>query len=182
MLNQWQPLFTCYLSLTFIHFYVFTKVLNYQQWILGKCLSFIHINLCTNIAGNSNTFENKIKRQHSFTTNLYKNQTYTYPKEYIPIFFAHAKTAYNSTKRPYKRTYQNYHQNYHLTQITCLFLYLYIYHQYVMKGSNRRESLCHHTVVNISRILRYIIDYHITHHVSLQRSLLHSNVPVSYSS
>ena len=65
---------------------------------------------------------------------------------------------------------------------TCLFLYLYIYHQYVMKGSNRRESLCHHTVVNIPRILRYIIDYHITHHVSLQRSLLHSDVPVSYSS
>ena len=87
MLNQWQPLFTCYLSLTFIRFYVFTKVLNYQQWILGKCLSFIHINLWTNIAGNSNTFENKIKRQHSFITNLYKNQTYTYPKEYIPIFF-----------------------------------------------------------------------------------------------
>ena len=65
---------------------------------------------------------------------------------------------------------------------TCLFLYLYIYHQYVMKGSNRRESLCCHTVVNISRILRYIIDYHITHHVSLQRSLLHFDVPVSYSS
>ena len=65
---------------------------------------------------------------------------------------------------------------------TCLFLYLYIYHQYVMKGSNRLESLCHHTVVNIPRILRYIIDYHITHHVSLQRSLLHSDVPVSYSS
>ena len=126
--------------------------------------------------------KNKIKTTLVHYKPIQKSTLHISKRIYTNLFFAHAKTAYNSTKRPYKWTFWNYHWNYHLTQITCLFLYLYIYHQYVMKGSYRRESLCRHTVVNILRILRYIIDYHITHHVSLQRSLLHFDVPVSYSS
>ena len=182
MLNQWQPLFTCYLSLTFIHFYVFTKVLNYQQWILGKCLSFIHINLWTNIAGNSNTFENKIK-DNTRSLQTYTKIKPTHIQKNIYQFFLHMQKLPTTAQKDLINEPTEI-----ITEIitshtfTCLFLYLYIYHQYVMKGSNRRESLCHHTVVNILRILRYIIDYHITHHVSLQRSLLHFDVPVSYSS
>ena len=122
------------------------------------------------------------QRQHSFTTNLYKNQTYTYPKEYIPIFLHMRKLPTTAQKDLINEPTEIITEIITSHTFTCLFLYLYIYHQYVMKGSNRRESLCHHTVVNIPRILRYIIDYHITHHVSLQRSLLHSDVPVSYSS
>ena len=125
----------------------------------------------------------KIKIKTTLVRSILYKTNYTYPKRIFTNLFLHMRKLPTTAQKDLINEPTEI-----ITEIitshtfTCLFLYLYIYHQYVMKGSNRRESLCHHTVVNISRILRYIIDYHITHHVSLQRSLLHSDVPVSYSS
>ena len=184
MLNQWQPLFTCYLSLTFIRFlrvHQGIKLSTMKYWI-----NYYHLYILTYeptlLGTRTILLENKIKT----TLVHYKSYTKTKPthiQKNIYQFFLHMRKLPTTAQKDLINERTKI-----ITEIiashtfTCLVQYLYIYHQYVMKGSNRRESLCHHTVVNISRILRYIIDYHITHHVSLQRSLLHSDVPVSYSS
>ena len=107
----------------------------------------------------------KIKIKTPLVCSILYKTNYTYPKRIFTNLFLHMrKLPTTAQKRPYKQTYQNYHGNYHLTQITCLFLYLYIYHQYVMKGSNRRESLwSSHTseyIAHTARTCYYLLRFH----------------------